>query len=250
MSKELGSKIGRDLIDLAQLLRKTKLCKDTSSIDAAGNTCMSKATPDKWSYQLKPIVFEIPEPEIKRMPEDAVDLTASLTVFVEGQPTEDKKIKNPLTNLLFNIEIQASRLNEKTETVDQLYAAWHLDKHIVNRLEEEPTYSHPLYHFAFGGHRMKAKGTDYYGGAIILDSPRFIYPPMDAVLGIDFILQNYFPKERISRLVADPEYIRIRRYSQNMLWKPFYTSLFSHWQPDVCAVEDSFAPHKLFPLYC
>jgi hypothetical protein len=96
---------------------------------------------------------------------------------------------------------------------------------------------------------MEERGNDF-GNSLILPSPRFCYPPMDAVLGINFIIRNYLHKTKIEKLVRDPEYYQILKRSQERLWKPFFCSLYSYWNIGEFAVTSDFAPEKLFPLFC
>jgi len=248
MSKGLGNNIGRDICKLADLLEKHGLARDPYPLNAAGEACIRQATEQSWSYKVHKLIFDVPQ--VQRMPIDAVDISVSFSLNIEGRLTNGDKVENPLNELLFEIEIEAWRENEIAGTVDQLYAAWHLDKHIVKPGDHKPKYSHPLYHIAFGGNRMEAWGQDRYGRTIILSAPRLLYPPMDAVLGVDFLLQNYLHKNDIANLLLESEYRELLRNSQERLWKPFYTSLYSHWDATINTVEESFGPLQLFPLYC
>ena len=74
---------------------------------------------------------------------------------------------------------------------------------------------------------------------------------MDVILGIDFILQNYFPLEKISKLLDDSRYKEIVFNSQVRLWKPYYLSMASAWNsfPDTIFIEGfeyfSINPHVI-----
>ena len=81
----------------------------------------------------------------------------------------------------------------------------------------------------YGGNRLEGRGVDNFGASLILPSPRIAYPPMDVILGIDFILQNYFPLDKISKLLDESKYREIVFNSQQRLWKPYYISLSSVW---------------------
>jgi hypothetical protein len=248
MNKESeNSLIGADLCKLSLLLNNHGLCSDTSPLESAGQACMGLPESSNWSYTVNKIAFTATE--IGRLATDAEDISVSLTMGITGKKTISEQVENPLDDLSFNIEIEAIRPNSVKNHFDTLYAAWHLDRHISHPGDGENQFSHPLYHFAFGGENMEGKGYDFYGNTIILNSPRLIYPPMDAILGIDFILQNYIHRDFIQELIRDPEYKTIVRRSQERLWKPFYMSLYSHWDPRVCNTEETFTPIKLFPLF-
>lgn len=248
MSKETDNDIGTDLCKLAVLLIRHGLCQNVAPLQNAGQSCISKSTSLKWMYNLDKIVFEADEVG-GRLPIDAEDISVSLSIKkIEGVYSTSGEIINPLSQLFFDIEIDCYRLNSETSEVEGLYASWHLDKHLTTPGDGKTKYSHPLYHFTFGGNKMEEKAL-MYGNALIMPSPRFTYPPMDAILGIDFILQNYLSKDKISKLIIDPEYIQVVRNSQVRLWKPFFTSLYSFWDEKAFKISSDFSPVKLLPFY-
>ncbi len=249
MSKELENKeIGADLCKLSALLQTYKLCGNIDPLQKAGSYCLATATENKWGYTLEKIVF-IADEVGGRMAADTTDITVSLTIDIEGTVQESNDIYNPLKKLFFDIEIDGWRVNSSINDLDFVYSAWHLDRHLIELGGLKTKYSHPLYHFAFGGEKMEAKGHDIYGNSIILPSPRLLYPPMDAVLGIDFILQNYIHKDQIQPLVEDPEYIEIVKKAQERIWKPFFCAMYSYWNKGAYNVDSNFTPLMLFPLY-
>jgi len=249
MSKELENKIvGTDLCKLATLLYDYSICGNTSPLNNAGQSCISTATDKLWRYTLEKLVFNV-DPVGGRIPSDSEDITVSLSIKIEGVKLESEQIENPLNNLFFDMEIEGSRSNEHSQDIDSLYACWHLDKHINTSADGKTKYLHPLYHLAFGGSKMEARG-NVFGNSLILPSPRFCYPPMDAVLGINFIIRNYLHKDKIEKITADPEYYQILKRSQERLWRPFFSSLYSYWNIGEFVVTPDFVPEKLFPLYC
>jgi hypothetical protein len=250
MSNVLENKaIGTDLCNLALLLNKHGLCNNTSPLDSAGNNCINTATADTWQYKLEKLVFFIDEVG-GRMAADSTDLTVSLSIDIVGSTNTTSTIINPLEKLQIDIELDGSRLNPRSYQVENLYSSWHLDRHIFGKNDAKTKYSHPLYHFTFGGRKMEEKGHDAYGSALILPSPRLLYPPMDAAIGIDFIIQNYIHKDKVGTLLEQPEYIQIIRSSQQRIWHPFFCSLYSFWDstPNLTTHPD-FSPLKLLPLY-
>lgn len=55
----------------------------------------------------------------------------------------------------------------------------------------------------FGGQIMENVNL---GDVLLLPAPRISYPPMDIVLGIDFILSNFVEKKVYNELRCDPQY--------------------------------------------
>lgn len=246
MSK--SKKIGLELCKLSELLWTYGLCKDISPLETAGNSCISKSTDDVWRYNLNKIVFSADDAN-GRIPAKSEDIQVSLSISILGKHyNDDEDVSNPLETLEFNIEVEGSYLNEKTDKVEDLYSAWHLDRHISSPQDGTTKYSHPLYHLAYGGNKMELKGEEF-GISLIMPSPRFLYPPMDAALGIDFILQNYKEQKSIKKLIDDPSYIEIMRNSQKRLWKPFFSSIYSFWNAASHKTTVDFAASKLLPLY-
>ena len=63
-------------------------------------------------------------------------------------------------------------------------SSWHLD-YDNNNVQD---FIHPHFHITWGGNKMKDLNL---GEVLLLPTPRFSYPPMDIVLGVDFILSNF-----------------------------------------------------------
>lgn len=242
MSNARDNTIGADLCALATLLNDYKLCKDVTPLNSAGNSSIMMSDDANWTYELNKITFEADEVG-GRIPFESADISISLSMSISSIGIQNGAISDPLSRLICDFEIDAFRLNDQ---LDILYSSMHLDRHLVEVGNGDTAYSHPFYHFTYGGNKMEEKG-DIYGNAIILPTPRFVYPPMDAILGIDFILQNYISKNKIIKLISNPDYIKIIKNSQTRLWKPFFTSLYSYWDNGI-VVSANFSPFKVLPL--
>ena len=83
-----------------------------------------------------------------------------------------------------------------------------------------------------------------------MPSPRFAYPPMDAILGVDFILRNYINKDKTKNILNTPEYRLMVTKSQERLWKPYFISISSKWITDKLNINDNFNYDKLVPFFC
>ncbi len=249
MNNELESKdIAADLCKLALLLNTYGLCTDVSPLNNAGQSFIQKDS-STWDYELQKITFTNADEVGGRLPSDSMEISITLSLNINGQQVETTEIYNPLSKLNVDIEIDGRRINPASFEVEDLYSCWHLDLHIEENGDGQPKYCHPMYHFAFGGNKMEARGDAFFGSGIFLPAPRLIHPPMDAVLAIDFILQNYFERSRIQKLLEDSSYVEIVRNSQNRLWKPFFSSLYSYWNAENLTVNKDFSYSKVLPLY-
>lgn len=107
--------------------------------------------------------------------------------------------------------------------------AWHFEKHpdrkADNTPEDTPEFHHPLYHLHFGGYEVTDEEEEFeYGNILIIEAPRIMHPPMDIVLAIDFVLNNFYSYHSCQPfidLTTEPDYIRIVNNARERFWKPF-----------------------------
>jgi len=221
-SEENKSSISRDLDTMARLLVKYDLCKNPKPLYDAVTECLNRSNGEYWNYKITGLRFDIDNIG-HILPHGADLLEADFSIVIKGNYCDLETICNPIIDIEFNIELIGTR----TE-INDLHSSWHLDKHPLDEDGEETKFIHPEYHFTFGGRRMWHSGKDY-GAALVLSSPRLIHPPMDAILGIDFIIQNYISKKRRKSLTQDREYRKLLYNSQLRIWRPFWISVASAW---------------------
>lgn len=242
--------ITNDFAHLASLLFDAKICRDTDQLNKIVGRLYNVDHSDEHKYKVVDFEFINIDKIGKSIPVAVDDLEIKFSVCIDSKQNTIGIIHDPLNDLKFNIELTGFMLNEEYPDGMALHSSWHLDRHIFEKSEEESKYSHPHYHFTFGGDKMKARlGVMDYGQSLILPTPRIAYPPMDAILGIDFIIQNYYTKNKVQDILTDSQYIQIISDAQERLWKPYYMSIFSKWK---CAVSDNidgdFRYNKLLPF--
>lgn len=235
---------GEDLCTLARLLSNYSICHDTGSLDNAGEVFNKTATDITWGYKIGSLNFKIDEVG-KRRPAEATDLNLQFSIDISGIYYNEDLLKDPLTSLNFDLELFGRYCDSNQNDVSDIHAAWHLDPQDYDEMGTD--YCHPHYHLTFGGHKLEEKDI-YFGNILILPSPRIAHPPMDAVLGIDFIIQNYFNKQRIVKLLDDPIYRNIVRKSQEYLWKPYYAAIASKWVAPVLNIDPNLDFQRLLPF--
>lgn len=231
-----------DLNTLTELLNSFCLCKDTEALQKIIGGSYKINESESFSYDLGCLEFT-PDKVSGIIPHNVNDLNLKFSMSIKYKKNDDSILIDPLEKLVFEIELFG-----KDENDGDLYSSWHFDRHIGKDIDNECQYSHPIYHFTFGGNRMEESNYDF-GNSLILPSPRIAYPPMDLFLGIDFILQNYINKEKTKKMLNSKEYKEIIIKSQIKLWKPYFTSLYSYWDRNVGQISSEFSPIKLFPLY-
>lgn len=246
-----NSTMGDDLCKLAQLLVGAGVCKDVGPLDTAGKSFAKNIDGNNWSYKVPYLDFDI-DSVGKILPTGSSDLKLRFSIDVKGHFLEKNLASDPFHELKFNIEISGVCCDPSLGKFCNIYCSWHLDRH-VGKDTEETKYSHPFYHLTFGGDKMKEKEFDGtkldFGNILVMPTPRIAYPPMDAILGIDFIIQNYLHKDTIKPLVSNPEYQEIIYKSQEYLWKPYYITIASKWEKDdPLTFDSSYSYNKLLPF--
>lgn len=184
----------------------------------------------KFKYSIDDLEFFVGEAPSHTIPDGAGEITVTLRMKF-GSNQEKKAFEEDFIEP-FEFDIIIKGLNKDAEW---LISSWHLDKHIES--EGACKYHHPKYHLTFGGKHMYDAYKDAYGSALIMPSPRISYPPMDVILGVDFILRNFFDKKRLRNIVNNQEYLEIVKSSQDRYWSVYAKIFAGHWCGVTCETE-------------
>lgn len=216
-----------DIQKIATLLESQGV--DTSSIYTMKSSLESNKPHIK--YKLKPMKFyfenNLRYPKVKSHKKvQNLELIFDMEAYIDFDmliSDKDPIILNPQNdkNFSFNIKIFG---NEETDLETKLVYTLHFDKH-DGSVSPMP---HPIYHFQLGGRELKDNITDY-GQALFLDSPRIMHHPMEFILGIDFVLSNFFPNiwNNIKREI---DYIDVVKKYQIQFIKPYFKSIVNHFE--------------------
>lgn len=257
--KELGDRkesVYQDLSLLATIINDSKIGIDVEPIIRASGRCHSNSNKDFWVHKMDSLVFELltetkedgsKKKKHKRgggtIPIDADNyLKIELSLNIKGRYYQEEIIEDPLFQpYSLDLEISGDRKNGG----GKIYSAWHFDKHGE---VEDAAYTHPEYHWTFGGNLMEAKLSSgfNFGDTFILPAPRISHPPFDIVLAIDFVFGNYFPINEIQSILQNEEYQRIVFNSQYRLWRPYAISLLSCWEK-LEDINNQFHSSTIFP---
>lgn len=175
-------------------------------------------------YDLRPISIPIQDDEKfpKRIShKNTTDLMLHFDMKVSGDYNKLISEHDPFENYQFNIVIKGKNKNNHQS---KLVYALHFDRHDGT----SPHLAHPLYHFQFGGERLKSEDIDH-GQALFLDSPRIMHHPMEFFLGIDFVLSNFFPTVW-NKMQKEPSYLQIVDRYQKSFLVPYFKTLINYCQ--------------------
>jgi len=218
-------------------ISNTKFCEqeeffifpDISPIEELKKNCSLDV--DLQSFLVRPFRIALPYVSSHTIPSTTRNIELVFDAEVEiSKSTNTKYICDPLGKLTFNIVLRGDG--------DETMASWHLDKHSqVSSLKDgESKLLHPEYHFSFGGKYMEEKYNYHnwdFGQTLIMRSPRLMHPPMDIILGIDFILNQFIPRKYSGFFLDNPQYTEIIYKMKEFLWKPyayaFAKNFFTNW---------------------
>lgn len=232
-------KFATDLKKLVDILYKYFPTADLNSFESAITELKNKyfvpRIPNKgssaksWGYSLGRLIFKFQSVPRHTLPENCKDLKLILDLKVFGDCERLDTMDDPFEWLEFNIVIEGTKFVEK-DTI-QLLTSYHLDRHIIKEGDGESEFPHPIYHFQFGGRKLKQNSDSIdTGELLIFDSPRIMHYPMEAILGIDFTLSNFFPDIWRKIKLESNEYINLLEEYQIKFLKPYVQTHASYWE--------------------
>jgi hypothetical protein len=218
----------QELRMLNQILQKSSSCQNAHILNDAAGVCINNKPngADSWGYTLDGLRFEIKTPQ-NTLPNHVGEI---LDVEVNFNVAGDCKNADPDAFIHLNFELA---ITHQTADGTKNICTWHFDRHIEKDSDEdEPNLMneiHPLYHFQHGGHAMKSIA-ESLGQVLVLTAPRIPFPPMDALLVVDFILSN-FAGDDWKALREDGDYCNWVGGAQKRYWEPYIKMLMSFWEP-------------------
>jgi hypothetical protein len=235
---KIRRKLATDLRKLSDVLHSYFPTAEISSIESAitqlRNDQFIPQIPHEasnnnlWGYNLNSIIFKFDSIPRHTIPSNCKDLKIILDLNAIGNNYDPVKLDDPLKWLEFNIVIEATKFTDNKPR--QVRVSYHLDRHIIGKEETEAEFPHPIYHFQFGGRKLTNESELDTGDLLVLDSPRIGHYPMEAVLGIDFILSNFFPKTWRKMKTESSEYNNLIEEYQEHFIKPYIHMHSSHWK--------------------
>lgn len=163
-----------------------------------------------------------------------------LNLELDGICCSDEKNFDPFKKLILDIIIKG-RISQNKEVI----CCWHLNRHIFEEGDNEPEEVHPCYHLQFGGNRLlewiDVPNSDQ--NILLIEPPRIPHPPLDIVLGVDFVLSNFYGR-KWKNLREEIIYIKLVEEAQNLFWKSYSTSIASKWEDTLIS---AWTPKEIWP---
>ena len=183
------------------------------------------------AYSLAPLQINLPESLSHTIPIGSNSIIVHFSVKNINLKRNESVITNPIDRLdSFNIVIKGKDIDE-----NELISSWHLDK---RKVSDCYNFIEPEFHFTFGGHYMDSNSSWDFGQLLLMRTPRIMHPPLDLILGIDFILNNYISKEYNSIFIGDKRYIEIIQKVKELIWRPYALSFAKKMQNDFSRIDN------------
>ncbi|MEM9299106.1 MAG: hypothetical protein AAGA64_12055 [Bacteroidota bacterium] len=230
--------ISKDLIKLHSLLNSdkewSKRVKNLESVRSVASKVKTGKESDFGYSNPKPIIFQdldlgkriLPSILDEKPDELIYDISVKLSITLRGG-AKSLDIYDPLSALNISIVVGGEYLYKDEQ--NEVIQSWHLDKNTGNKDHKKSNFVHPEYHMHFGGDQMVSKNELHFGDLLLLESPRFAQLPLDLPLAIDFVIRNFYEKEKNQKLLKNKIYKDVLANSQRFFWRPYFLGVAQHW---------------------
>ena len=234
------------------LEQRPKLCPDVEPLAKAASSinCYTEGGIEYLKHSVSRLILRFSALE-GCFPESIVDLDCIINFNAcSSFPKADSPL-DPFDTLTIDFELSGSANHPKARKRVQY---WHFDRNLEGKNSNTPVDAHPLYHFQFGGYKMRNHAVNHhrpakaFGHLILLDAPRIAHPPLDAVLAFDFVLSNFAGSLRSKLLKEGREYLVLLSEHQERYWKPYHDVLACLWGPPQ-PVDSRWSGEKVWPQF-
>ena len=200
---------------------------------------LSRAKDNSYSYSFSTINIIIPKSMLPKHPIPNKLGNVEVVLSIEDEII----IKSKTANLVEDPFCKLGKFNLVLYCQQKHYtSSWHLDRHVIGEGHNSPQSLHPLYHLTFGGYHMENlinEDSDEFGRTLILRAPRIMHPPMELILGIDFIFNHYIPKKELD-LLSDPGYLNLIHELKKHFWLPFSLAIAKNYCDRISIDNDNY----------
>ncbi len=204
-----------ELLQLKALLVKylSLLVQDAGLIDRAVLK-LQQPRNEVWEYDMERLTFQDLNLERGRVEENA---SVELTIEISG-PCKTSEEADMLKTfcLRFVLNVRQGKTQKRS--------AFRFERHLCSDGDGEPEFAHPLYHFQYGGRELTEDDDFDKGQVFFPDAPRLKHPPMDLVLAVDFVLNQFYSRDRaeLGALFGDTGYKKLVEKARERFWKPYF----------------------------
>ncbi len=219
----------------AQSLKSTNVLHDIKAFEEAAKQCLDGLNPviagikidnnNSWGYELRNVILKVPKKSKTKgiLPEGANVNTITFSAKIIGNYISSTYAEDPFSHIELNIIAKG-----KSSDGSDMLACWHFDRDLKPKTgSKKPLDAHPIYHFQFAGKNLKLPN-DNYGEHLVLDTPRIMHLPLDAILGFDFVLSNFLGGKR-NMLKTNKPYANCLKEVQKQFWRPYVHSVAKEW---------------------
>ena len=206
------------------------------------NSWEDKRDESVWEYEIPNMVIVLNDiKEFKHLkPDGFKSLALSLSVLCKASCNDwGRDERNPFIEASVTIKISGSK------EASSFQSGFHFDLSKPSEFLSQDI--HPSYHLQYSPNISKIKEFNH-GNIILTDIPRAVHPPLDFILGFDYILSNFAPK-RHEKLLEDRTYTNLVREYQRKIWMPYYKRISNFWETprEEKEQDDLWHPQNLLP---
>ena len=181
--------------DIKELIRLLKLYQFDYMIELYQlENLIGKSQAVLYDYSIVDLTFRIstsgmsPYPKVSKL---TVSIDANYTLQTDMSAYDD-------IFRTYSLELYIRGYQDKTATDSEFsnFFCWHLDR----EKNTAGDFIHPLYHLHTGGNKLKDDSIDA-GELVFIGSPRIPHPPMDIILAVHFVIQNFITMENVNEKV-------------------------------------------------
>ncbi|SMD42423.1 hypothetical protein SAMN00777080_0973 [Aquiflexum balticum DSM 16537] len=151
---------------------------------------------------------------IEKLDNSEIDRQVKLNVLLEELISVDNEFDDRVSRLGLNLIVEVKYFEDSN--FKEVYSGFHFDRGDCGMSE----FCHPIYHCTYGGKSLKPFGSEL-GKLFSNAGPRIIHPPMELVLGVDFVIRNYYKKENHIKITEDPRYTALLKRAHINYWLPY-----------------------------
>lgn len=181
---------------------------------------------DHWGYEI--IDFIMPVETTKHIRPKTVNISKIeliLNMKLIANFKDWDNLNDPFVELNFNVVIRG------VSPSGEHFSCFHVDKHDMTKIATEP---HPVYHIQYLNNAHNSASFNY-GDTLQLDTPRVMHHPIDFILGLGFLTNNFYPSAH-EYILEDGYFTGLYGRYQEKIMKPYFHTIAKHWDYNIADI--------------